>query len=72
MNLKVVIEPGEDGGFVAHVPALRGCWSQGATRDEAVANVREAAEAWLESDQDLPIVAGSNFGNDKNEQEGSS
>jgi len=52
MNLKVVIEPGEDTGFVAHVPALRGCWSQGRTREEAVANAREAAEAWLETEQD--------------------
>ncbi len=52
MNLKVVIEPGEDSGFVAHVPALRGCWSQGSTRAEAVENIREAAEAWLETEQD--------------------
>jgi predicted RNase H-like HicB family nuclease len=52
MKLKVVIEPGEDSGFVARVPALRGCWSQGRTRDEALANVREAIEAWLEVEQD--------------------
>ncbi len=51
MKLKVVIEPGEDSGFVAHVPALRGCWSQGATRDEAIENIREAIEAWLEVEQ---------------------
>lgn len=58
MNLKVVIEPGEDGGFVAHVPALRGCWSQGRTRDEALANIREAAEAWLETEQDKADPSG--------------
>jgi predicted RNase H-like HicB family nuclease len=52
MDLKVVLEPGEDGGFVAHVPALRGCWSQGATRDDAVENVKEAIKAWLEVEQD--------------------
>jgi len=52
MTLKVVIEPGEDSGFVAHVPALRGCWSQGATREEALANIREAIEGWLEAEQD--------------------
>ncbi len=52
MTLKVMIEPGEDHGFVARVPALRGCWSQGATRDEAIRNVREAIEAWLETEQD--------------------
>jgi predicted RNase H-like HicB family nuclease len=52
MTLKVVIEPGEDFGFVAHVPALPGCWTQGRSRDEALANVREAIAAWLEVEQD--------------------
>jgi predicted RNase H-like HicB family nuclease len=52
MVLKVVIEPGEDSGFVAHVPALRGCWSQGKSRQEVLANIREAIEAWLEVEQD--------------------
>lgn len=52
MVLKVIIEPGEDRGFVAHVPALRGCWSQGASRDEALANIREAIEGWIEAEQD--------------------
>jgi predicted RNase H-like HicB family nuclease len=52
MRLKVIIEPGEDSGFVASVPALRGCLSQGATREEALANIREAIEGWLEAEQD--------------------
>ena len=52
MVLKVVIEPGEDSGFVAHVPALKGCWSQGRTRDEVRDNIREAIIAWLEVEQD--------------------
>ncbi len=52
MQLKVVIEPGEDRGFIAHVPALRGCWSQGQTREEAIQNIREAIEGWLETEQD--------------------
>ena len=52
MKLKVVIEPGEQSGFVVHLPALPGCWSQGTTREEALANVREAAEGWLEAQQD--------------------
>ena len=51
MTLKVIIEPGEDRGFVAHVPALKGCWSQGNTRSEALANIREAIEAWLETER---------------------
>jgi predicted RNase H-like HicB family nuclease len=52
MTLKIIIEPGEDRGFVAHAPALRGCWSQGATREEALGTIREAIEAWLEAEQD--------------------
>jgi len=52
MKLKVILEPGEDGGFVAEVPALRGCVSQGRTRDDALTNIREAIEAWLEVEQD--------------------
>lgn len=52
MDLKVILEPGEDEGFIAHVPALRGCWSQGSTRDDAVQNVKEAIKAWLEVEQD--------------------
>lgn len=52
MLLKVIIQPGEDSGFVAHVPALPGCWSQGPTRPEVLANIREAIAAWLEVEQD--------------------
>lgn len=52
MKLKVIIEPGEDRGFVAHVPALPGCHSQGNTRDQALANIREAIDGWLEVEQD--------------------
>jgi len=52
MVLKVVIEPGEDKGYIAHVPALRGCWSQGETRGAALENIREAITAWLETEQD--------------------
>ncbi|MCE9604220.1 MAG: type II toxin-antitoxin system HicB family antitoxin [Planctomycetia bacterium] len=60
MKLKVVIEHGEDGGFVAHVPALRGCWSQGTTRSETVENIREAIAAWLEAEQDKADATGEN------------
>ena len=52
MKLKVIIEPGEDIGFIASVPALRDCHSQGNTADEAMANIREAIEGWLEAEQD--------------------
>jgi predicted RNase H-like HicB family nuclease len=46
-ELDVVIERDEDGGYVAHVPALHGCHTQGDTPDELMANVREAIAACL-------------------------
>jgi predicted RNase H-like HicB family nuclease len=49
LRLKVVIHPAEEGGYWAEVPALRGCVSQGETLDEVVANIRDAAEGWLEA-----------------------
>lgn len=48
MKIKVVLERGEDGYYVAHCPALRSCWSQGKTRKEALQNIREAIELYLE------------------------
>ncbi len=48
MNIKVVIEPGKDGYFVARVPSLRSCWSQGKTKEEALQNIREAIDLYLE------------------------
>lgn len=42
MTRRVLLSPGEDGYFVAEVPSLPGCVSQGKTRDEALANIREA------------------------------
>jgi predicted RNase H-like HicB family nuclease len=40
--------PGEDGYFVVEVPSLPGCISQGRTREEAIANIREAIELFIE------------------------
>ncbi len=50
MNVKVILERGEDSYFVAHCPSLRSCWSQGKTREEALRNIREAIELYLEPD----------------------
>jgi len=49
MKYRVHIERDEDGMFVAEVPALPGCISQGATRAEALTNIKEAIEAYLAS-----------------------
>ena len=48
MNIKVMVKPGEDGYFVAHVPSLKSCWSQGKTKEEALQNIREAIDLYLE------------------------
>jgi len=48
MKLHVHIEQDEAGYFVAEVPALPGCLSQGRTKKEALKNIQEAIEGWLE------------------------
>ncbi len=59
MKYRVLIEQDEDGVFVADVPALPGCISQGKTRTEALHNIQEAIEAYLESlrAHDEPVPA---------------
>jgi antitoxin HicB len=49
MKLRVVIEQDEDGVFIAECPTLPGCVSQGATRDEVLANIRDAMAGYVES-----------------------
>ncbi len=49
MKFRVLIDEDEDGVFVAEVPSLPGCISQGATRAEALHNVKEAIEGYLDS-----------------------
>lgn len=49
MKYRVLVEQDEDGYFVAEVPALPGCISQGETRQEALKNIREAIAGYLES-----------------------
>lgn len=52
MNLKVLLEPSDEGGFTAIVPSLPGCISEGNTRDETLANIREAIDIYLEPVED--------------------
>lgn len=47
MHVTVVLQEGESGYIVASCPALPGCWSQGKTDEEALANIREAIGGWL-------------------------
>lgn len=49
MHYSVTIEQDEDGVYVATCPALPGCISQGTSREDAVENIRDAIEGYLES-----------------------
>ncbi len=49
MKLKIVVEPAEDGFHVARCPSLKGCWSQGRTKAEAVENIKEAILLFLDA-----------------------
>jgi len=54
VKLKIVLEPSDEGGFTAYVPTLPGCISEGDDREDALRNIREAIELYLEPvDDDL-------------------
>ena len=48
MKLRVVLEPSDEGGYTVYVPSLPGCVSEGDTEEEALVNIREAIELYLE------------------------
>lgn len=50
MKVTVILEQGDDGYITAHCPSLKSCWSQGKTREEALINIRESVELYLEPD----------------------
>ncbi|MFQ3591415.1 MAG: type II toxin-antitoxin system HicB family antitoxin [Chloracidobacterium sp.] len=52
MKIKVYLEPSEEGGYTVIVPSLPGCISEGNTKEEALRNIREAIELYLESVED--------------------
>lgn len=65
MSYTVILEQDPDGGYIAIVPALPGCVSQGKTRAEVMANIREAAELYIEdclaAGDPVPTEAGKEF-----------
>ena len=52
MKLKIVLESSEEGGYTVYVPSLPGCISEGNTKEEATANIKEAIELYLEPVED--------------------
>jgi predicted RNase H-like HicB family nuclease len=52
MRFQVVLEPSDEGGYTVYVPALPGCISEGDTIEDALANIQEAIELYLEPVED--------------------
>jgi predicted RNase H-like HicB family nuclease len=52
MNLRVILEPSEEGGYTAYVPSLPGCISEGHSKEEVLRNIKEAVELYLEPVED--------------------
>jgi predicted RNase H-like HicB family nuclease len=57
MKLKVILENSEDGGYTVYAPSLPGCISEGETKKEALNNIREAIELYLEPVPDDLFIA---------------
>ena len=53
MKVKVLLYPSEE-GYAVSAPSLPGCWSQGATREEALANIADAVREYLEAEVEQP------------------
>ncbi|MGR3309301.1 MAG: type II toxin-antitoxin system HicB family antitoxin [Candidatus Brocadiales bacterium] len=54
MIYRILIEKGEDFGYIAHCPAIPGCHSQGSTMEETIENIKDAIKSCLEVlDKDL-------------------
>jgi predicted RNase H-like HicB family nuclease len=57
MHVRVILEASEDGGYTVRVPTLPGCISEGDNREEALANIREAIQLYLEPVEDDMTLA---------------
>jgi len=57
MKYTVIIEKGRESGYVVYCPALKGCASQGGTQEEALKNIKEAMEVYIEAlvEDSLPV-----------------
>jgi len=53
LSYKVVLEPAEEGGYTVYVPSLPGCVSEGNTYQEALHNIKEAIEGWIEVSEEF-------------------
>jgi len=58
MELKVIFEPSDEGGYTVYVPSLPGCISEGETVEDARANIREAISLYLETGEEASVPKG--------------
>ncbi len=58
MKLTISLDRDEDGVWIVECPSIPGCVSQGSTKDEALENIKEAIQLWLEvrAEQGLPLT----------------
>lgn len=56
MELEIILEKQKEGGYTVYVPSLPGCISQGETKEEAIENIKEAIELYLEADDNELII----------------
>jgi predicted RNase H-like HicB family nuclease len=55
MKIKIILEPSEEGGYTVVVPSLPGCISEGNSKEEAIQNIKEAVELYMEPVEDDEI-----------------
>ncbi|NKC12442.1 MAG: type II toxin-antitoxin system HicB family antitoxin [Gammaproteobacteria bacterium] len=56
MKVQILLEPSEEGGYTVVVPALPGCISEGDTKEDAIQNIKEAIELYLEPVEDDVLI----------------
>ena len=56
MEIDIIFEKQDEGGYTVYVPSLPGCVSQGETKEEAIHNIKEVIELYLESDENELVV----------------
>ena len=61
MEIKIILEEQEEGGYTVYVPSLQGCVSQGETAEDALKNIKEAIELYLEADENEIVVYSDNI-----------
>ncbi len=57
MKVRVILEASQEGGYTVYVPSLPGCISEGETEEEALVNIREAIELYLEPVEDELLIS---------------